>query len=504
MHPINRRQVIAGSAALGAATALGGFGVTGAQEASPAAVPVGGGGDWPLYGHDVTGAKSTTTAGISATDVAALSPLWEVEVGGPVSSTPVIAGGVAYVGSYDGNLYAIDLLTGGLVWTYATGAAVPEPNLQIPLGITGSAAVDADAVYVGDATATLHALDRSTGLAFWSRKLDEQPNASIWSSPVVSEGVIYIGVASIAKEVGFRGSVVAVDQASGAPLWQTYMVPEGADGAGVFAVPAIDVERGLLYVGTQNAYSETPAPYGNSLSVVALDIATGELRWAFASPEHDGETAPVDDVGFSASPNLFTADVDGTPRDIVGVGQKSGVYWALDRETGEEIWRAQVSPAGFLGGMEGTSAYADGIVVVPATDWPEFEGPATGLVTGLDASTGETVWTVEQTAPAASPAAISDDVAFQAGFDGILHAYALADGTELWSADLGASVSGGVAVADGTVVVGAATPQFAPFILPGSSIRAFGPPSGAATPVGSPEATPVTSPDAAPQATPVA
>ena len=496
---INRRALLVSSAALGTVATLAARDGTVAQEASPAASPVaGGGGDWPLYGHDVTGTKSTTTAGISAADVAALSPLWEVEVGGPVSSTPVIADGVAYVGSYDGNLYAIDLPTGSVVWTYATGAAVPEPNLQIPLGITGSAAVDADAVYVGDATATLHALDRATGVALWTRKLEELPNASIWSSPVVSEGVIYIGVASIAKEVGFRGSVVAVDQASGEPLWQTYMVPEGADGAGVFAVPAIDVERGVLYVGTQNAYSESPAPYGNSLSVVALDIATGELRWAFASPEHNGETAPIEDVGFSASPNLFTADVDGTSRDLVGVGQKSGVYWALDRETGEEIWRAQVSPAGFLGGMEGTSAYADGVVAVPATDWPEFEGPAKGLVTGLDASTGETIWTVQQAAPAASPAAISGDVAFQAGFDGILHAYALADGTELWSADLGASVSGGIGIADSIVVVGAATPQFAPFILPGSSIRAFGPPSGNATPVGSPVASSAATPAATP------
>lgn len=488
MPTMNRRHVLAGSATVGAAVALGGTRSTLAQEATPVASPVAAATDaWALYGHDITGVKATTTAGISSANVDSLAPLWEVEVGGSVSATPVIADGVAFVGSYDGNLYAIDLVTGGSVWTYATGAAVPEPNLQIPLGITGSAAVDADAVYVGDATATLHALDRATGVAFWTKKLDEQPNASIWSSPVVAEGVIYIGVASIAKEVGFRGSVVAVDQASGEILWQTYMVPDGADGAGVFAVPAIDLERGLLYVGTQNAYSETPAPYGNSLSVVALALGNGRLLWAFASPEHDGETAPIDDVGFSASPNLFTAEIDREARDLVGVGQKSGVYWALDRDTGEMVWQAQVSPAGFLGGMEGTSAYADGVIVVPATDWPEFDGPASGLVTGLDAATGETVWTAEQTAPAASPAAISDDVAFQAGFDGILHAYALADGSELWSADLGASVSGGIGITAGVVVVGAATPQFAPFILPGTTIRAFGPASGAATP----EATPV-------------
>ena len=503
MDALNRRQVLAGTAALGAATVLGGSHAALAQDATPATSPIPmaspvaeQGGDWAFYGHDVTGAKATTGAGVTSASVASLAPLWQVETQGAVSSTPVIAGGVAYVGSYDGNLYAVDLLSGEAVWTYATGSAVLEPNLQIPLGITGSAGVAGEVVYVGDATATLHAVDRATGEAVWTAKLDEQENASIWSSPVVLDGVVYLGVASVAKQEGFRGSVVAVDAADGALLWQTYMVPEGADGAGVFAVPAIDVDRGMLYVGTQNAYSESPAPYGDPLSVVALNVATGERLWAFASPEHDGETAPVDDVGFSASPNLFSAKIDGTSRELVGVGQKSGVYWALDRDSGEAVWMTRISPAGLLGGMEGTSAYADGVVAVPATDWPEFDGPAAGLVSGVDAATGEVLWTAEESAPVASPVAISVDVVFQAGFDGVIHAYGLADGAELWSADLGASVSGGIGVADGVVVLGAATPLFAPFILPGNTIRAFG--------LSASGGTPAATPDAAPQASPVA
>lgn len=454
-----------------------------AQEATPIAF---GGDDWPLYGHDLTGAKATS-GGVSSANVANLGPLWTVEVDGPVSATPVISDGIAYVGSYDGNLYAIDLLSGELIWTYETGAAVMEPNLQIPLGVTGSAAVAGGVVYVGDASATVHAIDAGSGAVIWTAKVDDQPNASIWSSPVMAGDRLYVGVASISKEVGFRGSVVALDLADGTTVWQTYMVPEGTDGAGVFAVPAIDEARGTLYVGTQNAYSPNPAPYGDPISIVALDLETGELKWAFNAPE-DGETAPTEDVGFSASPNLFTVEIDGETRELVGEGQKSGDYWALDRDTGEVVWQANVSPAGFLGGMEGTSAVANGVIAVPATDWPEFEGPAAGMVTALDAATGEELWSAEQSAPAASPAAISDDVVFHAGFDGILHAYALADGAELWSADLGASVSGGIAVADGVVVLGAATPQIAPFIKVGNTIRAFAVGAESATPVA---ATPV-------------
>ncbi len=486
---ISRRTVMQTSAVLAVAPV-----VVGAQSATPIASPESGGvvtPEWPSYGADLTGSKAILDGVISSANVTSLVPSWTAEVGGPISSTPVISGGVAYVGSYDGSLHALNAQTGEVVWTYATGADVMEPNLQVPLGITGSAHVADGVVYVGDSAAVLHAIDAATGEAIWMAKVDEQTAASIWSSPIVWNGVVYVGVASVAKEAGFRGSVIALDAASGETVWQTYVVPDTVDGAGVFSVPAIDTERGVLYVGTQNAYTEHEAPFGYPISILALDAATGAEVWAFLAPPNDGVTSPIDDVGFSASPNLFTATIDGTERDLVGEGQKSGMYYAVDRDTGEVVWSTTVSPAGFLGGMEGTSAAANGIVAVPATNWPEFDGPATGLVSGLDWSTGEVVWTAEQIAPAASPAAISNDIVFQAGFDGILHAYALVDGTELWSSNLGASVSGGVAVADGVVIVGAATPQFAPFITVGNQIHAFALGSSDATPVASPVASPI-------------
>jgi polyvinyl alcohol dehydrogenase (cytochrome) len=271
-------------------------------------------------------------------------------------------------------------------------------------------------------------------------------------------------------------------------------VPDEVDGAGVFAVPAIDEEREILYVGTQNAYTEHDAPFGYPISILALDAKTGAEIWAFLAPPNDGITSPTEDVGFSASPNLFTATIDGIERDLVGEGQKSGMFYAVDRDTGEEVWNATISPGGFLGGMEGTSAASNGMIAVPATNWPEFEGPASGLVSGLNWETGEILWTADQSAPAASPAAISNDLVFHAGFDGVLHAYVLADGTEVWTSNLGASVSGGVALANGVVVVGAATPQFAEFIVPGTLIHGFVLADGTATPVGSPDAVPVVSP----------
>src|SRR5262249_12420624 len=149
--------------------------------------------------------------------------------------------------SYSGTFFALDLVSGATAWTYETGAAVREPNLKIDLGILGSAAVADGTVYVGDATATVHALDTTSGTLRWKTKVDKQTNACIWSSPVVANGVAYVGVASVAKETGFRGNVVALDAATGKQKWKTYSVPKGADGGGAFAVPAIDLDRGLLF-----------------------------------------------------------------------------------------------------------------------------------------------------------------------------------------------------------------------------------------------------------------
>lgn len=483
-YTVSRRNLIksasALSLALGLSTGPARFAL--AQDATPqAAVPA----QWAFYGADLSGSRSIASA-IDSSTVTGLNPGWSVDIGGPISATPVTAGGIVYAGSYDGNLYALDLTTGAAVWTYPTGATVLEPNLKIPLGITGSAAVADGVVYVGDAAATVHAVDAATGAAIWTVKVDDQESASIWSSPVIWNGMLVVGVASVAKEDGFRGSVVALDTDNGNTLWQTYMVPEGADGAGVFDVPTIDPDRNLVFAGTQNAYTEAAAPYGNPTSVVALDATSGKITWVYNAPPNDEKTAPTDDVAFSASPNLFSVEQDGQTLDLVGIGQKSGVYWALNRDSGEVVWQQQISPSGFLGGMEGTAAVSNGVIAVPATDWPDFNGPASGLVTALDAVTGAVLWTAKEDAPAASPASITNDVVFHAGIDGVLHAFGLKDGAELWNWDLEASVSSGIAVDGDMVVLGAGTPQFAPMVRTGNTIRAFSLSAPAASPVASP------------------
>jgi polyvinyl alcohol dehydrogenase (cytochrome) len=436
------------------------------------ATPVAGSVPWPSYGADLSGDRVAPETLISSENVTSLTQAWRVDVGGPVNGTPIVANDLVILGSYTGILEAREIATGAVVWSYDTGAKILEPNLNVDLGILGSAVIDGEVVYVGDAKAFLHAVNAATGELIWKAQVCLQTNACIWSSPVVLDDLIYVGVASVAKQPGFRGNMTAVNKSDGSIKWKTYSVPEGADGGSFFGVPAIDPGRGLLYAGTQNAYTAKAAPFGNPTSLLALDTRSGEVIWTFAGAGGT-EEAPTDDVAFSASPNLVTIRFFGKEVDAVAIGQKSGTFWMIDRESGDMLWRNDVTPAGPLGGMEGTSAALPDRIIVPATNWPDPEGEASGLVVALDAASGKTLWSAEQSAPAASPVAIANDLVFQAGLDGILHAYALKDGAELWSADLGGSASGGIAVAGDTVVLSAATPAFAPFVKAATDVVAF-------------------------------
>lgn len=432
-----------------------------------------GGPSWSQYGNTLDGTRQAGSSPINAATAGSLRPLWRFTAEGPVTGTPAIADGVAYIGSYDGTLYALDAETGQARWEYVTGANAFERDMQVPLGISGSAAISGHLVIVGDANAVLHGVDRLSGKAVWRTSVESAPNGSIWSSPVVWEGTVFVGVASVAKEPGFRGSIVTLDRATGAIRWQTYMTPEGVDGAGVFAVPAIDVERRMLFAATQNAYTARPAPYGHVISMVALDANSGVVRWSFAAPPNDGQTSPTADVGISASPGLVSIERDGNPRDLVIEGQKSGVLWALDWETGELVWRTTISPPGPLGGMEGTAAISAEGIVVPATRWAAWSAPASGLVSGVDPVDGTVRWTLDLERPAAAAVTIVNDIALFATLDGVLHAVTVRDGQSVATFDLETSANGGVAVAGDLVVLGAGTPAFASFIKPGADIVAF-------------------------------
>ena len=122
---------------------------------------------------------------------------------------------------------------------------------------------------------------------------------------------------------------------------------------------AVDTDLEMAFIGTGQAYNKPADPKSDSL--VAIDYTTGEIVWHQQYTKGDSYTlatgaGPDFDIG--AAPNLFEAD----GRKLVGVGDKGGSYRAFDRETGKVAWVRPLVAGTALGGVEETTAYADGVI----------------------------------------------------------------------------------------------------------------------------------------------
>jgi polyvinyl alcohol dehydrogenase (cytochrome) len=268
---------------------------------------------------------------------------------------PTVVGGVLFVGDGAYKVHALDAMSGCTIWTYATEAAVRTAISFGPLSGT-----DHFGVFFGDVRANAYAVDAATGSLVWKTKVEDHPAARVTGGPTFFSGVVYVPVSSIEEATGsrpsyecctFRGSVVALDAATGRRIWKAYTIPEaphptsknaigtqlqGPSGASVWSSPTIDVQRQALYVATGNSYSNPPSD--TSDAILAFDLKTGRMLWhRQATPKDSYVTAcygfdktncPEDhgpDHDFGQSPIPVTLR-DGH-RALV-IGQKSGVVHA--------------------------------------------------------------------------------------------------------------------------------------------------------------------------------
>ena len=210
-------------------------------------------GDWPELGHDVGSSFHNQDAGVTPTTARHLSVLWRWNAPGSVNGTAAVVGGRVYTVS-EGGTAALDERTGRVRWI--------DPSVNG----TSSPTVSDGMVYVLDGSAVLHALDAASGREEWKARLDDQQYASGFSSPVVWNGLVIVGVASVAEvassaTVSFRGSVVAVDRSSGTVTWRHVTADPPSNGVGVWSSVSIDPATDTVFVSTGNNYTtEGPPP----------------------------------------------------------------------------------------------------------------------------------------------------------------------------------------------------------------------------------------------------
>lgn len=469
---------------------------------------------WALAGADLSNSRNQPNEHVLGPgNVGGLTVKWSftTSVGSGVWATPTVADGVVYAPDSGGFLYAIDAETGRQIWA----DHLPELSPLLPADAFArtSPAVFGDELVLGDQHSTrsrgtgahLLAVDRTTGHLRWITTVDPHVAAIVTGSPAVFGDRVYAGVSSteesLATQPGyvcctFRGSVVALDADTGQLLWKHYTAPDNGgqpdqySGNAVWGSnPVVDPRRGLLYIGTGNNYT-VPAgvcvepdqtgctqPVADDLvdSVLALDLKTGAIRWSDVMENSDVFTianrGEGPDFDFGSAPNLYATTIDGRRRDVLGIGQKSGVYWALDPDTGKTLWGTQAGPGGTLGGIEwGSATDGERIYVdiannahVPYT--LQGSGPFAGqTITGgsfsaIDAATGQILWQTPDPQGAI-------DFGFVSSANGVVYVgsdartgnnmYALdaRTGEILWSFASGGSVASGAAIVQGVVYWG--------------------------------------------------
>ena len=397
--------------------------------------------DWPVYGHDLANSRSVGAAGPTIGEAGALKAAWTFNSSnGDFTGTPVLSGGTLVAGTNLGTIYALDAVTGKPRWSRDAGDQVND-SAAIDTAAPGGPTAYVPVARLGSPHLLALALD--TGAVRWDAVLTKQEGAFVYGSPVVWDGAVYIGTSGPnSDEATARGSVVAIDQATGAVRWQTFTVPPGHDGGAVWSTPAIDTATGRLYVGTGNAYHAPAADTTDA--VLAIDAHTGaivahhqieagdvwQMDKPFEGPDHD----------FGASPNLITAP-DG--RELVGEGNKDGSYYAFGRDSLTPAWQTEIGPGSPIGGVLASTAY-DGARVY-GTD------SANGHVWSLGRD-GSPAWGSDDGGSLVfSPVAIANGVLYTANPNGFLIARDASTGTEVGRMPLGAPTLGGIAV-DGRAV----------------------------------------------------
>jgi polyvinyl alcohol dehydrogenase (cytochrome) len=471
---------------------------------------------WPVAGQNLFNTHSQPAEDqISPANVAALVEKWSLTTAGNVTATPTVYQGVMYVPDMGGKLWAVTAGSGKVRWSRSISSytGIAGDVSRTSPAIAGKAIILGDGWIRNNVTAGAHvfAVDGRTGELLWLTRVHEHLTAIITSSPVVDNGVVYVGIAS--KEEGvsgtpgyecctFRGAVVALDVRTGRLLWKTYMVPSNNNdsdinlpgfysGNGVWgSSPVVDRQRGLLYVGTGNNFSAPPGvcltpeqtgceesgPDNHFDSIVALRLRDGAIVWATRTIRADVFSAQCfcgPDLDFGAAPNLFTITNPITTRQqqVLGIGQKSGDYWALNPDDGAVVWRTKVGPGGLGGGTEfGTATDGERIYVAEANTSRRpvtlsGTGPFAGMTvtsgywSALNPVTGAILWQTPDPQGSKNPGFVTTAngvvyVGSAAGSGGNMYALDGTTGAVLWSFASGGSVFSAPAVVHGRLFWG--------------------------------------------------
>ena len=327
--------------------------------------PEGAGSDWSTNGGATSNQRYSTLDEIDTSNVARLKGVWRTHLNGSGvaakysgESQPIVQDGVIYVTTGNDDVYAVSVETGKLLWEHTSN--ISQKISTVCCGwLNRGVAIGDGRVYLGQLDGKVVALDIDTGGELWTRRLVRwQDGQTITGAPLFLDGKLYIGV--VGADFGTRGFLEALDAETGKSVWRAHMVPAPGEpgsetwpeaspaylrgGASIWSTPAFDEDLNLLYVTTGNAGNDWFGGdrEGDNLyaaSIVAIDRDSGKIEWHFQEVHHD-----VWDYDTPSPAVLFDVDRNGDTVKGIGVPGKTGWLYLLDRETGKPLYGIDEKP----------------------------------------------------------------------------------------------------------------------------------------------------------------
>jgi alcohol dehydrogenase (cytochrome c) len=363
--------------------------------------------DWPMYHGMAGGNRYSAIDQINTGTVARLAPTWMYNVGGTsqLQVTPVVVGGIMYVTTVN-ECDALDAGTGRRIWQFKrtrTKGLVGDAAS----GINRGAAVAGDRLFLVTDNAHIVSLDRFTGALLWESEMaDSNEHYGATSAPLAVGHLVVSGVSGGDEGIR-RGFVAAFDQMSGKEAWRFWTVPAADDPAAktwqgtdinhgcaaTWLTGTYDASLNLLYWPTGNPcpdYDGTQREGDNlySDSILALDPATGALKWHFQYTPHD-----LWDWDAQQPPVLVDAPWEGQPRHLLLHANRNGFFYVLDRTNGALLlakpfvkkltWARAIGADGRPVLNSAQEPTAEGVKVCPAV-----EGATNWFSTSFSPSTG--------------------------------------------------------------------------------------------------------------------
>lgn len=473
---------------------------------------------WNGWGVDPSNGRFQKAGGLTRNTVPKLTLRWAFGYPGVTTAygSPTVVGGRVFAGAADGTVYSLNARSGCVYWTYRAAEGVRTAILV---------SNDGQAAFFGDLQGNVYAVNANTGALLWKTRVDDSLYAEITGTPKLEAGRLYVPVSGGAEQVAaanpefacctFRGSLTALDAATGKQIWKTYTIAEparqngnawGPSGAALWSSPTLDLQRKVLYAGSGVNYSDPPT--ATSDAVLAFDMETGRLLWSkqllpadvfnFGCTTEKRRNCPAQpgkDADIGAPPILRS--IGGGKRVLVA-GAKSGIVYGLDPDhEGAIVWQTELASGGPQGGIMWGAAADGHIAYFALSDWDPGKPEAGGGIAAIDIATGKKLWSVPAARPAclgtpgcsaAQPAPITliPGVLFAGSLDGHVRGYDARNGVTIWDFDTlkdfstvdgikahGGSMNGsGPVVAGGMLFVNAGYSRLP--VMAGNVLLAFG------------------------------